>query len=1720
VTSIGNRAFYGCSNLVSVTIPENVRSIGARSFAECVNLTDLFILSDTISWKEEFIYSYVGFRELTVAVYQNRAFENCNNLNHVEIPYGLTSIGSCAFIGCSRITSVVMPGCFKPSDVFSDSYSKITDLVVTEGEETLCDDFAERCSALASVELPASLTTIGARAFAGCHILASVELPESASLTSIGANAFQGCTTLASVELPESLTSIGDNAFQGCTALASVVLPASLASIGANAFQGCTALASVELPESASLTSIGASAFAGCFALASVELPASLTSIGASAFQDCVALQNVDFQAVEIELGENAFAGCKGIVSACVPQNLVLTTLFPDSYATLNSLSFAPGVTAITNVMGISACTALVSVTTPDSVTSVGENAFGNLAALEYAVLGGGVTDFHPNAFQGCSALRELFCEFQYSSALAKKLKEYLAVALMLPGKGWENTDFQVFDDGIVTLKGGANNELTLDNVCLVGLTVENIGGEEWLEVKKETLGVKQELALTYVSPSAGNENSAILRLTAKNCKDFTFDLPITMTALENGVVVMQLLDYVYIVNFVGDETELVISDEVNGMKINGILDDVFKGNQQLVSISLPMGIRELPDGLFAGCSNLQYVKLPEEASEFPADIFADCNSLSEVVLPRQMTEIPAGHFQNSSITKIDLPDCVTTIGDSAFAGCRKLKSVTLSRNLAHIGENAFQLCAGLTTLRFPACEIEIGAGAFSGCNKLTDAFFTGYPPKYLGTGKLFPAKDALIRAYRYVDHYVSTYSYKACTFSSHNSGWEWQVVNGQFAQVACQLEDWPSCDGFAYRSDCRECAWLQDYSPSNSEKLEIVVPEELDGHPVYRLGPGALRNLAQEKTQGVWLPSGLSEIADYVFNGVSTLKSVVFTSFVPMKALNKNCYGWSSDVLRQYVPETEAWAEAIGVEWTYGGKPVSFYGLSEEGDVLGYRVQENGSAIITGWARYANPGTMTIPAIVNDHMALAIAEGAFSGNDALTEVVIPDAVQEIPARAFEKCTSLTKVTLPYKLQDIDESAFNYCDALETLYFPGTPDDAMAWLAFMPAVTLHVFADQGWSEELDEEGTFYGLPVEIGGEANLAITADFDILDNAAGEEQVHVSTGGAWTAESNVPWLRLKTSTGIGNAELRFEFDDNAQSTDRVGVISVRIDDYGLSKSIDIIQERFQFTEGEVKYVLADGVACVTGSRPKGTTLIIPGILGGCPVGRVANGAFKRATEVTSLVFQGTVPAYEGEEALLTAVGASVKAFRSNDTIAYGWDGMTTFGGLPVNLVDQDTSEDGQWLYCVNASDEILLVQYLGAETALEIPEELDGRYVAGVWGYGIKQNDEYTVCGAFQGNAYIKQLSFPKGSDDLYAGFKGCTALKNILFHGAPPVVSGNGILFPANGAHIHAFANFGWEDALDEDGTFHGTPITIHPDTIKENTLASQEFDGGDMEFSITALDEWRLEGLPDWVLSDKTAGAGNNTIQLSFQENPGALARSAIVRIMLKCGLEDTVVVSQAGQVPRHLTTVHATADVPTGIKGTAVSLQAVLPEGEEVANLRVLWESDTECGLTAAEDGLTASLVLPASNVTVTARFLRRLSLTTGWNLLCVSREFAQETLNTLDELGVTALRDMTMVQLSASELRRGEGFWIWTKDAREIWLKFSDQDTEETPEEVLEEAAEGMMGLPDSRCEMKQSVPEGVTLWEYAENNWRKLDVESGAKANLVPYRGYMLIRK
>ena len=163
------------------------------------------------------------------------------------------------------------------------------------------------CSGLTSLNLPAGITSIGGYAFYGCDGLTSLTLP--AGITSISAGAFWGCDGLTSLTLPAGITKIDYATFWGCSGLTSLNLPAGITKIDYDTFRGCKGLTSLTLPSS--ITYISEGAFERCSGLTSLNLPAGITDIGYRAFENCSGLASIYVYAEKVpRMGNDVFTGC------------------------------------------------------------------------------------------------------------------------------------------------------------------------------------------------------------------------------------------------------------------------------------------------------------------------------------------------------------------------------------------------------------------------------------------------------------------------------------------------------------------------------------------------------------------------------------------------------------------------------------------------------------------------------------------------------------------------------------------------------------------------------------------------------------------------------------------------------------------------------------------------------------------------------------------------------------------------------------------------------------------------------------------------------------------------------------------------------------------------------------------------------------------------------------------------------------------------------------------------------------------------------------------------------------------------------------------------------------------------------------------------------------------------------------------------------------------
>lgn len=324
---IGSKAFGNCVKLTSITIPEGVELMGNSVFMNCAELISASLPStlgnpnkmDIEDWQ---IRDYAGYNNINGAqdrdydtssaeYYAHRGclatFYNCPKLKNVTLAEGIKLLMNRMFLNCTALTSITLPstvtrvnsafmGCSGLTKItFPETTVEIGSLQGCTGLTTLSiptnvnvnDFYCTDCSALTSVSFKGNVgTRISSSAFSGCAALASINIPTA--VNSIGTSSFDGCAALASLTMPETLASIGEYAFRN-SGLTSLTLYRNLTIIGKNAFDGCTELTSINFP--AALTTIGARSLRYC-RIDTLRLPATVTEIGQNAFYyakfDCV----------------------------------------------------------------------------------------------------------------------------------------------------------------------------------------------------------------------------------------------------------------------------------------------------------------------------------------------------------------------------------------------------------------------------------------------------------------------------------------------------------------------------------------------------------------------------------------------------------------------------------------------------------------------------------------------------------------------------------------------------------------------------------------------------------------------------------------------------------------------------------------------------------------------------------------------------------------------------------------------------------------------------------------------------------------------------------------------------------------------------------------------------------------------------------------------------------------------------------------------------------------------------------------------------------------------------------------------------------------------------------------------------------------------------------------------------------------------------------------
>ena len=363
VTTIGGYAFYECSSLTSVTIPDSVTSIGERAFYSCESLISVTIPNSVTEIGQYTFYNCSSLTSVTIpdsgTKIKHCAFERCSSLTSVTIPDSITGIAEFTFNNCSSLTSVYCKPTTPPGGsfgMFDGNASGRKIYVPMESVEAYKNayrwsDYADAIvgydfeNGVAVTPKPAAneiwyTTTDGEMASVydieyivksyvgsyythyydetnGVWVLRFDDLEKLWKFPNVDYQWFFS-DNVSSVIMPDCIEEI--TGLEGLPNLTTITLSTNLKTIDTRAFNGCSSLAEIAIPNS--VTEIRDYTFQGCSSLASITIPHSVTSIG-----------------------QFAFDGCNNIKNLTIPDGV--STIYISSLPSLNSLTIGSNVTSI-----------------------------------------------------------------------------------------------------------------------------------------------------------------------------------------------------------------------------------------------------------------------------------------------------------------------------------------------------------------------------------------------------------------------------------------------------------------------------------------------------------------------------------------------------------------------------------------------------------------------------------------------------------------------------------------------------------------------------------------------------------------------------------------------------------------------------------------------------------------------------------------------------------------------------------------------------------------------------------------------------------------------------------------------------------------------------------------------------------------------------------------------------------------------------------------------------------------------------------------------------------------------------------------------------------------------------------------------------------------------------------------------------------------------------
>lgn len=699
------------TSITSVIIPEGVEEIQKYAFYNCSGLQKV-VLPDSIKYVREFAFSKdVKLNDINlekVQVIGRDAFRDCSSLENVTLNK-IYAIGVSAFEGCTSLTQVdlttlrntgerAFKDCTSLKEVKLSEHTKLARaMFVNTGIETI--DIYEK------VQIPEFC-------FAKCAVLETVNIYND--LVSIGKGAFSECIALENVNIKGTVELIDEQTFYGSLNIRSIVLPDCKVKLGNYCFLNCESLEEIVLQTNTEIVEIYGSLFENTNLQRFIVANNHAKYKADGNFLLSVDGKTIIFAATAVEYGDlvidstiekienSAFCGTK-INTLTISADLVIGDYAFANCTELTNIVINSNATVVIGKHAFNGTTALEEVENLNVVKQVGDYAFAN-SGIKTATIAANAT-YGEGAFYR-SEIQEVtigenasfgFGAFQNCSYLTR---------VNMPEAGGVHFGASCFA-----------KDIQLNTIDL---------SKTDDEIERETF---------YGCSALKTANLT----TVKNIGDYAF-------------ADCSSLSYVNIpvVESIGEGAFGRYAEEGGAPQIMSIVlpdtltylgDGAFLGCEGLKEIRIPESVTTYGDYLFAFCLNLETVILPSTMTRIGLYSFSGCEVLSSINLEHVMEIADYAFAKCTALEYVNL-ECVETIGDYAFGATSVTGELVLNR-LVYVGECAFQN-ANVISVRANCLET-IDSGAFQGNQNLVKFVFS---PALTFIGKLAfdncPSLDAL----------------------------------------------------------------------------------------------------------------------------------------------------------------------------------------------------------------------------------------------------------------------------------------------------------------------------------------------------------------------------------------------------------------------------------------------------------------------------------------------------------------------------------------------------------------------------------------------------------------------------------------------------------------------------------------------------------------------------------------------------------------------------------------------------------------------------------------------------------------------------------------------------------------------------------------------------------------------------------------------------------------